>query len=169
MILKGLKTKSIQKATKKSILDRTLVPTSEKINSVGVMVSKDDFKVLETEITDLKKMLNCKHLQYISYTQKLKKEDAADVISPKYFGWKGVLKHEHLKSFANTEVDVLIALTKQPDLYFEHLFAKSNAKFKVTNHEKLEVIADLTINIVDDNFKTFKDELTKYLTILNKI
>lgn len=169
MILKGLKTKSIQKATKKSILDRTLLPNIEKINSVGIVAYLQDLNLSAIEIKELETQFNCKQIQVINYTPKSLKKESNTLFAPKHFGWKGVLKHETLKTFSNSNLDLLITFSKQTDVYFDHIFAVSKAKFKVTNHEDLEHIADLTIHNTTGNFANFKNELIKYLTILNKL
>ena len=59
MILKGLKTKSIEKATKKSISDRQFQSDSGVIKSVGVIISQNEFQLTEVEVKALYFLLFC--------------------------------------------------------------------------------------------------------------
>ena len=169
MILKGLKTKSIEKATKKSISDPQFQSDSGVIKSVGVIISQNEFQLTEVEVKALFSYLQVRDFNLVSYSKKVEKNSRNSLVSPKNFGWNGVLKTKELKSFSTTNFDVLLALTETVDPFFKALFALTEAKFKISNTNKLEAVADLTIQTTAQNLNVLKTELHKYLTILNKI
>jgi hypothetical protein len=169
MILKGLKTKSVEKATKKSISERQLMSNSGVIESVGLIVSANDIKLTDIEIEALFSDIKLKHFKLIKYAKKLDKTEETALVTPKDFGWNGVFKTEELKTFSTINFDMLVILTESVDPYLKALFALTDAKFKISNLEKLEAISDLTIQTTTQNLTVLKTELIKYLTILNKI
>lgn len=88
---------------------------------------------------------------------------------PKDFGWGGTIKNTELQSFLDTEFDVLISYYAKDQLELKLLTALSQAKFKIGILQTDERLNDLIIKTDISEFNVFKDELIKYLTILNKI
>lgn len=103
-------------------------------------------------------------------------EDPKDVnnlwdtfFNPKDFGWKGKINSIDLQTFIDTEFDVLISYYQEKHMELNLITAVSKANFKVglTNHDKR--LYDLIIDLKVSQFSTFKNELKKYLTVLNKL
>ena len=89
--------------------------------------------------------------------------------NPKDFGWKGTIKNPELDTFLNTKFDVLISYYEKEILELKLITVLSKAELKVGILQTDERINDLIIKTKLKEFEVFKEELFKYLTILNKI
>ncbi len=173
MILKVFKEKSNKKYLNKLLTNRHVNVTNGKVESLGVIVNNDEFTDLE-QFEKLKSLLSLKDysVKIITYTSK--KESNTLVLNEncynaKDFGYRGKLKKEALKSFIEEPFDVLISYYTHDILELKLLTASSKAKLKIGLLQTDERINDLIIKTPITAFNIFKNEVFKYLTILNKI
>ena len=92
-----------------------------------------------------------------------------DVFESKDFGWKGKIKNNDLQNFINYKFDVLISFYTVNEIELNQVTAMSQANFKVGISNDDERLYDLIIDIMPSDFKNFKTEFKKYITILNKL
>ncbi len=173
MILKVFKEKSNKKYLNKLLINRHVNVTNGKVKSLGVIVNVDEFADLK-EFESLKdlSLLKDSKVEVIAYTSKKDTETTttnAACYNAKDFGYRGVLKKEALSSFVNKPFDVLISYYTQDVLELKLLTASSKAKLKIGLLQADERINDLIIKTPTNKFNIFKDEVFKYLTILNKV
>ncbi len=172
MILKGFKEKSNKKYLNKLLLERHVNVSDNDIESLGVILNIDEvdgfemFRVLSDEIK-----VRPNKLKIIAFlSSKKEKSNSWDAcFNPNDFGWKGAIKNTELQSFLDTKFDALISYYIKEDLELKLLTAKSKAQFKIGILETDCRLNDLIIKTDLKEFKVFKIELVKYLTILNKI
>jgi hypothetical protein len=74
-----------------------------------------------------------------------------------------------LQTFIDTEFDALICFYKEDALELNSVTAQSNANFKIGLSNTDQRLYDLIIDVKPSNFQLFKEELKKYLTVLNKL
>ncbi|RKE95076.1 DUF6913 domain-containing protein [Ichthyenterobacterium magnum] len=172
MIFKAFKEKSNQKYINKLLNARRVAVSNTKIDSVGVILHLSEFSDFEA-FRAYFKSLNIQHakLKIIAFV-----EDSKDAnllwdtyFNPKDFGWKGKVNNIDLQTFIDTKFDALISYYKDDVLELNLITALSKANFKVGLTTKDDRLYDLMIDVSPKNFKLFKTELTKYLTVLNKI
>jgi hypothetical protein len=172
MILKAFKRKINQKYINKLLNSRTGSVDERLINSVGVILNLNEFADFEAFRVFLKSIgVPINKVKIIAYF-----EDEKEVgyqwetyFNSKDFGWKGKINNVELQSFIETEFDALISYYKQDVLELKLITAKSNANFKIGLINNDLRLNDLIINVETNNFTLFKNELKKYLTVLNKL
>ncbi|WP_417291442.1 DUF6913 domain-containing protein [Corallibacter sp.] len=172
MILKGFKEKSIKKQLSSILKNRQLKFSDKKIESVGIILSADevnDFESLKTLSTRLNVLPN--KLKIIAYTSSKKEMTYSwDVcFNPNDFTWNGRVKNAELQTFINTEFDLLISYYSTDVTTLKYITAASKSVFKTSIFQKDKRLNDLIINTDLQNVEAFKNELYKYLTVLNKI
>ena len=172
MILKGFKEKSNIRHLNKLVSIRQIDINDSKVESVGVIMhidEIDDFELFRSLATDLS--IRSKNLKVIAFSNSNKEEhNSWDMcFGAKDFGWRGTIKNTELQSFLNTQFDVLISYYEKDQLEMKLLTALSQAKFKIGILQTDERLNDLIIKSDISEFNVFKEELIKYLTILNKI
>ena len=74
-----------------------------------------------------------------------------------------------MQSFLDTKFDALISYYTKDELELKLITALSKSKFKIGILQTDERLNDLIIKSNISEFNVFKNELFKYLTILNKI
>ena len=172
MILKGFKEKSIKKHINKLLSERYVNISDSKVESLGIVFNLDEvdnFEQFNALSSCLKVMPN--RLKVIAFSSNKKETIKSwDVcFNPNDFGWNGVIKNSELQTFLNTKFDVLISYYETDAVELKLLTATSKAEFKVGLLQSDERINDLIIKTNLAEFNVFKDEVFKYLTILNKI
>lgn len=171
MILKGLKEKSNKNYIDKCVKNRVVDSNTNKINTVGVIVDQSEFKDLNW-LQSLSSTLNVNpiNLKIIALVNPKQKEvNVYDLnFTKKDLGWKGTVKTDILKTFTNTDFDLLISFYKTSKLPLVFLSAITKAKFKVGVLAE-EQVNDLILDIDINNTTIFETELVKYLNILNKL
>jgi len=171
MILKGFKEKSNKKYIEKKLKNRILQSSQGKINSLGVIFSKDEkddfdrFKVLASDLE-----IKTNRITIIAFTEDEKSESGMwdSVYNPKDFGWKDNVKNQELQQFIDTDFDLLINYYTKENIGLKLITASSKAKMKVGILQTDERFNDLIIKTDIKDIKTFTSELIKYLKILNK-
>jgi hypothetical protein len=172
MILRAFKEKSIRKYVNKLLETPKAVVNNNKVKTVAVLLNAEEFDDFEAFRHYFKAMgLTSPKHKVIAFTQDDKYESSQWEIyfSPKDFGWKGTIKNNDLQAFIDEHYDVLISYYKNEDLLLNFITAASKANFKVGLCRNDERLYDLIIDVKPKEIKTFKDELKKYLNILNKL
>lgn len=172
MILKRFKEKSNQKFINKLIDFRVPEISSNKIESVGIVVNLsefDDFEMFRIFFEELK--LNPNKVKIAGFTDDPKLVEFSNELlySEKQIGWRGKIKDNGLKTFINTPFDVLISYYKNDNLELNLISALSKANFKVGISNNDERLHDLILEVDTKEIDIFKQEFIKYLTILKKL
>jgi hypothetical protein len=172
MFLKVFKDNSNQKYINKLLAARKAAVDSRKISSIGVILNTDEFKDFEAFRTYLKELgVKPNKTKIITFIK-----DKKDInfhwetyFSPKDFGWKGKINSIELQTFIDTEFDALISFYKDDTLELNSIVAQSKANFKIGLSNTDQRLYDLIIDVKPSQLGVFKDELKKYLTVLNKL
>ncbi|WP_299550234.1 hypothetical protein [Seonamhaeicola sp.] len=172
MILKGFKQKSNKKYLNKLLSERHVNVTGSKTESLGVILNIEEFNDFESfrKLADFIK-IRANKLKIIAFS-KIKKDDLNswdDCFNPKDFGWSGAVNNVELQSFLDRDFDVLISYYQQDVLELKLMTAASRSKFKIGILQSDERLNDLIIKTDIKEFNVFKNEVFRYLTILNKI
>ena len=172
MILKVFREKSNKKYLNKLLSERHVNVNDNKVESLGVIINIDeidDFELFRKLAEYIKVRSN--KLKIIAFSEN-KKDDLNSwdlCFNPKDFGWSGTIKNMELQSFLDNNFDALISFYEKDILEIKLITALSKAKFKIGILQTDERLNDLIIKTNLKQFKLFKTELFKYLTILNKI
>ncbi|WP_406684132.1 hypothetical protein N1F78_15790 [Seonamhaeicola sp. MEBiC1930] len=172
MILKGFKEKSNKKYLNKLLSEREVNVTESGVESLGVILNIDEFNDFESfvKLADFIKVRPNK-LKVIAFSES-KKDDLNswnECFNPNDFGWNGAIKNVELQSFLNNSFDVLVSYYKKEVLELKLITAASKSKFKIGILHSDERLNDLIIKTDVNEFEVFKNEIFRYLTILNKI
>ena len=172
MILKRFKEKSNQKFINKLIDFRVPEISSNKIESVGIIVNLsefDDFEIFRIFFEELN--LNPNKIKIAGFTDDPKLVEFSNELlySEKQIGWRGKVKNNELQTFLNTPFDVLISYYKNDNLELNLISALSKANFKVGISNNDERLHDLILEVDTKEIDIFKQEFIKYLTILKKL
>lgn len=172
MFLKGFRNKSNESYLSKLLSERQVSFNDKKIESLGIILNIDeisDFELFRALGTLIKVHPN--RLKIITYSSnendKLSSWDVC--FNPKDFGWKGLIKNVELQAFVDKKFDALISYYSADELELKLITASSKAELKIGILQTDERLNDVIIKTKLKDFKTFKTELLKYLTILNKI
>ena len=172
MILKGFKEKSNEKYLNRLLSERHVNINEDAVVSLGVILNIDEIDDFElfTKLADYIKV-RPNRVKIIAFSESKKEvlNTWDECYNPKDFGWKGVIKNSELESFLDTKFDVLISYYEQEILELKMITAFSKAKFKIGILQSDERINDLIIKTTLNEFDVFKEEVFKYLKILNKI
>ena len=170
--MKGFKEKSNKKYLNKLLSKRYVNVTKDKVVSLGVIFNIDeinDFKMF----SQLAECVNVRpnRMKVVAFSESKKEvlNTWDECYNPKDFGWRGTIKNSGLESFLDTKFDVLISYYEQEYLELKLITALSKATFKIGILQSDERINDLIIKTSLKEFELFKDEVFKYLKILNKI
>ncbi|MBR9757099.1 MAG: hypothetical protein GYB39_03385 [Algicola sp.] len=172
MILKGFKEKSIKKqlnlilnASKENVENR-------KIKSMGVVLNADEISDFDA-LRSIAQAVNVKpnKLKIVAFSN-IKHEGACACnicFNPKDFSWNGKITNPELETFVKTDFDVLISYYAKEVLELKYITAKSKATFKVGIFQLDERLNDLIVKTDLNQITDFKNELCKYLKVLNKL
>ncbi|MGA1226528.1 MAG: DUF6913 domain-containing protein [Tamlana sp.] len=172
MILKGFREKSIKKYLNKLLQERQVTITDSKVTSLGVIFNIDEFNDFEF-FRILADYINIRSdkLKIIAFSES-KKDDLNSwdlCFNPKDFGWNGIIKNQEMQAFLDTKFDALISYYEKDVLEIKLMTAFSKAKFKIGILQTDERLNDLILKTNIKQHEVFKEEVLKYLTILNKI
>ncbi len=172
MILKAFKEKSNQKYINKLLDSRKAAVNNNKVKTIAVLLNASEFHEFEVFRLYFKELgLNSPKHKIVAYTldDKLEHNKWNTHYSPKDFGWKGKINNIELQSFLDEPFDVLICFYKKEVLQLNLIAAASKANLKVGISRSDERLYDLIIDVELKDINIFKQELRKYLTILNKL
>lgn len=172
MFLKIFKEKSIQKYVNKLLAARKVDVNTNKVKTIAVLLNASEFHEFEVFRIYFKELdLTSPKHKIVAFTldDKLEHNKWNTHYSPKDFGWKGKINNIDLEAFINEPYDVLICYFKTQVLYLDYITAASKANLKVgiSNYDKR--LYDLIIDVELKDINIFKQELKKYLNILNKL
>ncbi|MCB4809312.1 hypothetical protein LG651_13730 [Tamlana sp. 62-3] len=172
MILQGFKEKSNKKYLNKLLSKRDIIVNDNKIESLGIIVNLDEFDDLD-KFVNFSEALNIRsnRLKIITFTENEKEQVLSwdSCFNPSDLGWKGAVKNVELSGFLNKNFDLLISFYEKDITEIKLITAMSQSKFKIGNFQQDERLNDLIIKTSTKEINLFKDEVVKYLTILNKI
>lgn len=172
MILKGFKEKSNKKYLNKVLSNRQVNVVDGNLESLGIIFNIDEIEDFEQfrKLADYIKV-RPNRVKIIAFSENQKEtQHTWDVCyNAKDFGWKGAINNAELQTFLNTEFDALISYYSKDLLELKLMTALSKAQLKIGVLQDDERLNDLIIKTKLSEFDVFKNELFKYLTILNKI
>jgi hypothetical protein len=172
MILKAFKEKSIQKYINKLLASGKPPVNNNKVKTIAVLLNANEFHEFEVFRVYFKELgLNSSQCKIVAFTldDKLDHNQWNTHYSPKDFGWKGKLNNLDLEDFINRPYDMLVCYHKEQVLQLDYITAASKANLKVGISNKNERLYDLIIDVPLKDINIFKQELKKYLNILNKL
>lgn len=172
MFLKRFKNKSNQKYINNILNARVVNVNDNKLASVGVVLSIEEY----ANIDQMRKLMSAigvkdNKVKFITFINDEKdKPNSWDAFfNPKEFGWSGKIENAEVKDFVVTKFDALISFYKQDNLELNLVTALSQANFKIGLSNKDERLHDFIIDVSPNNIDIFKNELIKYLKVLNKL
>ncbi|WP_299224317.1 hypothetical protein [uncultured Psychroserpens sp.] len=172
MILKAFKANSNQKYINKLLNTRQVTVSNKKMKTVGIILNMDEFSDFDVFRSYFKALgiLPAK-VKIIAFVDDVKDANPLwdTYFNPKDFGWKGKINNTDLQIFIDTEFDVLISFYTEERLELNLITAASKANFKVGLTQDDKRMYDLMIDVNTKQVDLFKKELTKYLTVLNKL
>lgn len=177
MFLKGLKDKFKYKSGLKFLKQELNSPSiavdrTKGITSIGVIVDMDEFNKTELFyefIEDFNLRPNAvKIIGYKSYYDK-NSPYATPVFSDKDLGWNGAIENSYALEFLSREYDLLVNYYSKEHLLLQLMTIKTKARINVGFAEVDRNFNDLIMQTSVKDFKTFKQELRKYLGVLNEI
>lgn len=172
MIASKIKRYFIQKKIHKLVADHQLESAESrncKIKTVGLLTEQkisEDFN-LRGIVTDF---LLVDDLTICSFDRKNNKKDK----KPESFieadlDWKAEIKDDYLKTFKDSQFDILICLYSNSETIVDYIAYSSKAKFKVGLASKRTQFFDLEIHLETFEVNKYFTELQKYLKILSKL
>ena len=172
MFLQRFKKKSIQKYINKRLNSRNVSVNNSKIASIGIILNLDEFNNYDTLrqfFNDIGIMEN--KIKFIAFItdEKLAPNTWDSYFNPNSFGWHGSIKNVELDEFINTEFDALISYYKDDNLELNIVTTLSKANFKIGISKKDPRLNDFIIDVKPNQTTIFKQEILKYLKVLNKI
>ncbi|MCW5516534.1 DUF6913 domain-containing protein [Muriicola sp. Z0-33] len=177
MFLKGLKDKFKYKSGLKFLKQELksppeIIDRSGGISQIGVIVDMDEFEKTELFyefIEDFNLRPNAvKIIGYKSYYDK-NSPYATPVFSDKDLGWNGAIENSYALEFLSREYDLLVNYYSKDRLLLKLMTIKTKARINVGFPEVDRHLNDLIMETSIKDFKTFKQELRKYLGVLNEI
>lgn len=172
MILKAFKEKSNRKYVNNLLATKQPAVDNNKITTVAVLLNAEEFHEFEVFRIYFKELgLTSPKHKIVAFTidDKLDHNQWNAHFSPKAFGWNGKIKNPDLEAFINEPYDMLICFYKNQGLQLNLITAASKANLKVGISKEDERLYDLIIDVELKEINIFKQELKKYLNILNKL
>jgi hypothetical protein len=110
-------------------------------------------------------------IKIIGYKKEYDKNSpySTPVFSIKDLGWKGEIENSYVLEFLGREYDMLVNYFTDENLMLQIMSVKTKARVRVGFKEIDPQYNDLILDTPLKNFKTFKQELKKYLRVLNEI
>jgi len=148
------------------------IPSKNKISSVNLLIDGFHFNQVEQLVDQLVK--NGIRREKIKIVVLAKREytintDHVNFLCPNDFGWFGRIKKAEINEFIQEKSDLLISYYKEKQKKLEYITANSQADFKVGFIVNEKLLNHITIDISLDNYKSFIQELVKYLKAFNKL
>ncbi len=142
------------------------------ITSIGVIVDMDKFTEPEKFfefVEDFKLRPNAvKVIGYKVYYDK-NSPYSLPVFSDKDLGWNGDIENSYALEFLSRNYDLLVNYYTKENLMLQLMTIKSKARIRVGFSEVDKEFNDIILSCPLRDFETFKEELQKYLTVMNEI
>lgn len=172
MFLKRFRERFIQNNTKKLLaLPQEDVRTS-KVKTIGVLLNADEFSDYEGFKTYFKTLgLQSHNYKFLAFsaTENLEHPQWDMYFYPKDISWRGQIKNPDVDAFIQEKFDVLIAYFTEDSPELDLITAISKANLKVGLSPCKQDFYHLAIAVDIEEIDLFKQELKKYLTVLNKL
>lgn len=157
----------------KQIAELPLPVIREKgIARIGCLVDVDHFPDVAV-FYELQTLLSLKPdaVKIIGYTSKDPETLSYTIplFSDRDLGWRGGIKNKEVAAFIKQEYDLLLNYYDQDHLMLELVSVATPARLKVGLGTVDPNMNDLILHLPLKDFNGFKDELKKYLTILNEL
>jgi hypothetical protein len=167
-----LKRKSIKKKIVKNLIDRDLSQRNTKLRTLGYLLNEDnypDFEQLFEFSTELG--LQRKDIKIFTFIEVKKKIPTLrqNQINNKDFSWTGEIHNQNALEFLDIPFDVLVGYYSEENVFLDIMMSSSKAKFKLGFDGSDSRLYDLILRVDPMDFKRFKEEFKKYLSILKKI
>lgn len=177
MFLKGIKDKFKQKSGLKFIKQELQKPAyvssrNKGIRSLGCIVDLDKFDKADVFYQFLDEFsLRPNAVKIIGYKSYYDKNSpyATPIFSDKDLGWNGEIQNSYALEFLGREYDLLVNYYDENNLLLNLMTIKTKARIKVGFGGVGPEYNDLILEAPMSDFKTFKNELKKYLGIFNEI
>ena len=176
-MFKGIKDKFKYKSGLKFLKEELAKPPPEinrtkGITSLACIVDMDKFdkpELFYEFVEDYKLRPNAvKIIGYKNYYDK-NSPYSTPVFSDKDLGWNGNIENSYALEFLGREYDLLVNYYTEENLLLQLMSIKTRARVRVGFKEVDAQFNDLILNLPLKDFKAFKDELKKYLTVFNEI
>lgn len=172
MFLKRFKEKSNQKFLNRLLKERKTSVTHKKVETIGVILNYEEFNDYDAIRLFFKSVgIKEKNLKIIAYLNDEKEAPNSwdNFYFFKDFGWHGKILNQSINNFIETKFDVLLSFYSKNCYELSILTAASNANFKIGITDYDERLNDCIIKVSTQEFNIFKQEVLKYLKVLNKI
>jgi hypothetical protein len=172
MFLKPFKEKSIQNYINKILKSRKVSVNNHKIETIGVILNFDEFDNQEEFRLFFKSIGVMENkVKFITFItdEKSVPNSWDSYFNPKQFGWNGTITNIELQEFINVKFDALISYYKVDNLELNAVTALSKANFKIGISTSEQRLNDFIIDVKPNQINIFKQEIVKYLKLLNKI
>ncbi|MGI9547967.1 MAG: DUF6913 domain-containing protein [Flavobacteriaceae bacterium] len=177
MFLKGLKDKFKYKSGLKFLKEELNSPPevlerAKGITSIGVIVDLDSFDHAESFFDFIEEFqLRPNAVKIIGYKGYYDKNSpyATPVFSDKDLGWNGNIENSYALEFLSREYDLLVNYYTKDNLMMQLMTIKTKARINVGFADIDRSFNDLILEADIQDYKTFKEELKKYLQVMNEI
>ena len=176
-MFKGIKDKFKYKSGLKFLSEELKKPFPEikrtkGITSIACLVDLDHFEDANLFYEFLEEFgLRPNAIKIIGYKNYYDKNSpyATPVFSDKDLGWNGTIENSYVLEFLSREYDLLVNYYTEENLLLQLMSVKTRARIRVGFVEVDEQYNDLILATPMKDFNTFKQELKKYLKVLNEI
>lgn len=177
MFLKGLKGRFKHKSALKFMREELQSPPysmsrKKGIQMLGVIVDLDQFPQAEVfeEFINLFG-LRPNAIKIMGYKREYDKNSpyATPVFSDKDLGWNGDIENGYAHEFLSREYDVLVNYYTEKNLMLQLMTVKTKARIKVGFASVDKTFNDIILDCPMKDFDLFKNEVRKYLNVLNEL
>ncbi len=172
MFLNFLKDFSTKKIVKNSLSNAKLVPSSNKIKTVGILFDESYFYEKEALVNELVSSgIQAENIEILVFKDVIKKNEIIEypVFTQKDFSWTATIDKPEVRAFTEKQFDLLINYYDVEKAVLLLVSQLSKASFKVGFSSIDKRLNHFMITTNAENYKVFADELFKYLKILNKL
>lgn len=172
MFLNFIKNFLLKRKLKNSLITPKLKSTSNKIQTVGLIIDERIFdQKLELLKEFVKRDISLSNIKILIYNDKEKNKSTSNepVFSLKSFDWNGEVIGKELKNFVKQDFDLLVNYFENPNVAILYASYVTNAAFRVGFDANDKKYNDIIIKTSVNDYELFTAELFRYLKILNKI
>ena len=144
----------------------------QKIKHLAIFTD-DESKFNKQHLKKIKKGLQIEDANISILTFKEKNsavnEFGGTFIEKKDFNWLANIKKQEIKKYFDKKYDLFIDCSSTDDKFKQYIVQKIQANLKVSHSLKDTSLYNLSINVDEEDYDKFIDEMLKYLKILNLI
>jgi len=151
-------------------LPESKTPNATKIHSVGILTTNELSYAYNLAQKINEALPTVRNVHIYSYREfKKSNEISYQHFSSEDISWKGKVTDASFESFIENPFDLLIGYFDEKQLYLEFAALKSEANFKIGFSGVNDHLFDLLIHESPSKVDSFNAEVSKYLTLLDKI